>query len=204
LRATQRVRIFAGMTQASLFDGAGPRVLLAGEAGRVDYTPGFIPPALASAWFDRLHGELDWRSERRLMYEREVDTPRLLASVRLDDPRLHPVLADAAQRVLAALGVPFDSIGLNLYRDGHDSVAPHGDRLGDLVAGLPIALLSFGATRRMTIRAKPPRRGVLHVDLEAGSLLVMDYASQAHYDHGIPKQADPVGPRISAVFRARR
>ncbi|HET9832314.1 MAG TPA: alpha-ketoglutarate-dependent dioxygenase AlkB, partial [Vicinamibacterales bacterium] len=70
--------------------------------------------------------------------------------------------------------------------------------------GFPIALLSLGATRRMTIRAKESPKRVTHVDLEAGSLFVMDYASQLHYTHGVPKTADAVGERISLAFRVRR
>ena len=69
--------------------------------------------------------------------------------------------------------------------------------------GLPIALLSLGGTRRMTIRAKEPPRRALHIDLEPGSLLMMSYATQLHYTHGIPKTADPVAPRISLAFRVK-
>jgi alkylated DNA repair dioxygenase AlkB len=188
------------MTQPSLFDADGPRALIADGLGRV----GFLPADEAARAFARLHAELAWRSERRLMYDREIDTPRLMVSARLDAPDLHPVLAWLGRRVRASLGVDFNSVGVNLYRDGHDSVAPHHDRLDDLVAGCPIALVSLGATRRMTIRAKSPPRRVLHADLEAGSLFVMDYATQQHYDHGIPKRDEPVGPRISVVFRVRR
>ena len=56
----------------------------------------------------------------------------------------------------------------------------------------------------MTIRANAPPRRVIHVDLEAGSLLVMDYATQLHYTHAVPKTADPVGERISLAFRVKR
>ena len=56
----------------------------------------------------------------------------------------------------------------------------------------------------MTIRAKAPPRSVIHVDLEPGSLLVMDYATQLHYTHGVPKTTDAVGERISLAFRVRR
>jgi alkylated DNA repair dioxygenase AlkB len=63
--------------------------------------------------------------------------------------------------------------------------------------------LSLGTTRRMTIRAKASPKRVLHVDLAAGSLLVMSYETQLHYTHGIPKTAEPVGPRISLAFRVR-
>jgi alkylated DNA repair dioxygenase AlkB len=190
------------MGQLSLFD-AGPRVLLDDASGRIVYTPDAIPPATATAWFALLHEGIAWRGGRRVMYEREVDVPRLRAHFALDDPALPEPLGEALACVRALVPAPFDSIGLNLYRDGHDSVAPHNDKLEDLVRGEPIVLLSLGATRRMTIRGKKPPRRVLHVDLEAGSLLLMSHATQYHYDHGIPKQREPVGPRISLAFRVR-
>ena len=99
--------------------------------------------------------------------------------------------------------MPFNSVGLNLYRDGRDSVAPHNDHLYDIREGFPIALLSLGATRRMTIRAKAAPRRSLHVDLETGSLLVMDYATQIHYSHGVPKTSAAIGERISLAFRVK-
>lgn len=137
------------------------------------------------------------------MYEREVEVPRLRAHFQADDEDLPPALYEARAAVAAAVDAPFDSIGLNLYRDQHDSVAPHNDKLADLVRGQPIALLSLGATRRMTIRAKRPPRRLLQLDLAAGSLLLMSWETQLHYDHGIPKQRTPVGPRISLAFRVR-
>jgi alkylated DNA repair dioxygenase AlkB len=138
------------------------------------------------------------------MYERELDVPRLLASYRLADPRLPEPLGEAARRVGEAIGAPFNSVGLNLYRDEQDSVAMHNDRLGDLVEGQPIVLLSLGGTRTLQVRAKRPPRRQLQVDLASGSLLVMDYATQLHYDHGIPKEKVKLGPRISLAFRVRR
>jgi len=140
------------------------------------------------------------------MYEREVDVPRLTASFRLDDSEafVPDVIRDAARRAIERLAVPFNSVGLNFYRDGRDSVAPHNDHLDEIRKGFPIALLSLGSTRRMTIRAKEPPKRVVHVDLEPGSLLVMDYATQLHYTHGVPKSPDPVGERISLAFRVRR
>ena len=115
--------------------------------------------------------------------------PRLPGSFRLDPaPDATPTaVLDAARRVVAHLGVPFNSVGLNMYRDGRNSVAPHNDHLYDIREGFPIALLSLGATRRMTIRTKAAPRRSVHVNLETGSLLVMDYATQIHYTHGVPK-----------------
>jgi alkylated DNA repair dioxygenase AlkB len=195
-------RVAAAVTQLNLFGGS--RQNLADDAsGRVVFMPDWLQAPTAAVWFATLLAEVPWHGGRRLMYEREVDVPRLRAHFAGADPSLHPILREAIARVSQAIGAPFNSVGLNLYRDQHDSVAPHNDKLADLVRGQPIVLLSLGATRRMTIRAKRPPRRVLHVDLAAGSLLLMDWTSQLHYDHGIPKQRDAVGPRISIAFRVR-
>jgi alkylated DNA repair dioxygenase AlkB len=139
------------------------------------------------------------------MYDREVDVPRLVGHYQLDAlaESAPDAIGDAASRVVEHTGVSFNSVGLNLYRDGRDSVAPHNDHLNELREGFPIALVSLGATRRMTIRSKAAPKRVFHVDLEAGSLLLMDYATQLHYTHGVPKVPGPVGERISLAFRVR-
>ena len=193
------------MAQLSLFPSAHETVLVDDERGRVVYWPDFISAETAGAWLTELRESVPWKSERRHMYDREVDVPRLQAHFSLvtDDGGTPATLRLAAARVTAATGVAFNSVGLNFYRDGRDSVAPHGDHLDEIVHGFPIALLSLGATRRMTIRATAPPRRVLHVDLSAGSLLVMSYETQRHYTHGIPKTSEPVGGRISLAFRVR-
>jgi alkylated DNA repair dioxygenase AlkB len=139
------------------------------------------------------------------MYDREVDVPRLVGHfpLALENARVPDAIRAAARRVIAATGVAFTSVGLNFYRDGRDSVAPHNDHLDEIAPGNPIALLSLGATRRMTIRMKAAPRRVFHVDLAAGSLLVMSYETQLHYTHGVPKTRERVGPRISLAFRVR-
>jgi alkylated DNA repair dioxygenase AlkB len=189
--------------QRSLFDAGGPQTLLDDASGRIVLTPGLVDEATARAWFHQLHDGIGWKSGRRLMYEREVDVPRLRAHFRADDPDLPDTLRQALDRVRGTFAAPFDSIGLNLYRDRHDSVAPHNDKLADIIRGQPIVLLSLGATRTMTIRAKQPPRHLMRVDLEAGSALLMSWETQRHYDHAIPKQREPVGPRISLAFRVR-
>ena len=194
------------MPQPALFADE-PRVLVDDAEGGIRYRPGFVDPATADAWFATLRYGVAWQQERRPMYDRVVDVPRLLAGFALDDPSLPPVLADAAQRLRDALETPFTHVGMNYYRDGRDSVAMHNDKLYSIVPGWPIALLSLGDARRMDIRAKPDgeaaRRTTLRILLEPGSLLVMSHHSQLHYDHGIPKTREPVGPRISLAFRVR-
>lgn len=193
---------YSAMAQLSLFD-QGPQVLLDDASGRIVLAPGVVKTALAERWFEVLQDTIPWHEGRRVMYEREVDVPRLRAHFAIDDPALPAELREALLAVQAVVPAPFDSIGLNLYRDHHDSVAPHNDKLTDLQRGQPIALLSLGATRRMTIRAKLPPRRVLNVDLEAGSVLSMSWETQLHYDHAIPKQRIFSAPRISLAFRVR-
>jgi alkylated DNA repair dioxygenase AlkB len=193
------------MPQLTLFD-SGERLLTDDERGRIAYTSRFVDAATAERWFAELRSAVNWRGERRMMYDREVDVPRLMGHFRLDQPSDGTPVAilEAARRVIDTLQVPFNSVGLNLYRDGRDSVAPHNDHLNEIRKGFPIALVSLGATRRMTIRAKAEPRRVIHVDLEPGSLLVMEYTTQLHYTHAVPKITDPVGERISLAFRVKR
>jgi alkylated DNA repair dioxygenase AlkB len=192
------------MPQLPLFEPA-ETVLFDDITGAVVHTPRFASAAETAAWFRELREGVSWNAQRRQMYDREVDVPRLTAHFRLDedDAALPGAVTEAARRVSEKAAVRFTSVGLNLYRDGRDSVAPHNDHLYEIAEGFPIVLLSLGATRRMTIRAKEPPRRVLHIDLEDGSLLTMSYATQLHYTHGVPKTAAPVGERISLAFRVR-
>lgn len=189
------------LTQLGFFGGR--RTLVDDETGTIVYTPGFVDSRTAHAWFDELRASATWQSERRRMYDRDVDVPRLVARYRLDEEGLPAAIGDAARRAEAATGTPFNSVGLNLYRDGRDSVAPHNDHLYEIVEGHPIALISLGATRLMTIRSKSRPRRVLDLDLEDGSLLLMSYETQLHYDHGIPKTRAAIGARISLALRVR-
>jgi alkylated DNA repair dioxygenase AlkB len=197
--------------QLSLFEArANGDDLVDDQWGRFTYTPRLLDTETAAAWFAELKQSVRWKAERRFMYEREVDVPRLTAGYGLGADgaaaadAAPPPLWQALALVSARAQAPFDSVGLNLYRDGRDSVAPHNDHLDEIAVGAPIALLSLGAVRRMAIRAKPPRRLSLDVDLEPGSLLVMSYETQLHYTHGIPKTNKPVGERISLAFRVKR
>ena len=192
------------MSQLGLFNSTDAIVVDNGK-GRVTYTPRLVDARTAAAWFAELRSGVQWRAERRMMYDREVEVPRLVGHFRLDPPpeATPAAILEAARLVTGQLDVPFNAVGLNLYRDGRDSVAPHNDHLDEIVQGFPIALLSLGATRRMIIRAKDPPRRALHVDLVAGSVLIMSYETQLHYTHGVPKTSEPDGPRISLAFRVR-
>ncbi|MDQ6767934.1 MAG: alpha-ketoglutarate-dependent dioxygenase AlkB [Candidatus Eremiobacteraeota bacterium] len=186
--------------QFSLIPLLDVETLVDDETGHIVYKRALFDEGTAPRWFEELR-DIQWRTERRPMYDRIVDVPRLVASYSLDDPLLPTPIRDMRPAVEAFCRVTFSSAGLNFYRDGKDSVAPHGDHVERGPDEAPVALVSLGATRRMTIRSKAKPRRVFDRDLEAGSLLVMSYASHLNFDHGIPKTRDAVGPRISVAFR---
>lgn len=194
----------AGAFSLDLF-AAAPMQLVDDAEGGIRYWPGFIEPTLARRWFLDLRANAAWRQVQRPMYDRVVEVPRLLAWYQADALPAHLPLAEMRGRVCEKTAAPYNSVGLNLYRDGNDSVAMHGDKMHLLVAPHPIALVSLGDPRRMLIRGKsdggPACRQTLAIDLEPGSLLCMSHASQLTHEHGIPKTRQPQGPRISAVFR---
>ncbi|GLQ89279.1 alpha-ketoglutarate-dependent dioxygenase AlkB [Dyella flagellata] len=171
--------------------------------GPITYQPAVISSATAADWFAALREQGDWHASTRMMYERLVGVPRLHCHYAITDPQLPKLLHDALAVVKQHVDAPFNSIGLNFYRDEHDSVAPHNDKLHELVSHQPIVLLSLGATRTMLIQRKQPPRLKTELELEAGSLLLMGWNAQLHYDHSIPKLRQPVGPRISVAFRVR-
>ena len=189
--------------QYSLFADEAPLTLVNDAEGGIRYHPACVSEALCAAWFDALLPQVAWRSEERPMYDRIVAVPRLMASLALDDAA-RPACIDAALSAVQAVApAPYTRVGLNLYRDARDSVAMHNDRLHDLVPGEPIAILSLGAARDMLIRAKAGGASQ-RVRLAPGSVLVMSHASQRTHEHGIPKSAEALGPRISLAFRVRR
>lgn len=188
-------------SQYSLFADEMLQLVRDAEGG-IRYHPDCVAEGLAADWLAELLPRVPWRSERRPMYDRIVDVPRLMASLALHDPDRPPCIDAALAAVQAVAPAPYTRVGFNLYRDGRDSVALHNDRTDDLAPGQPIAILSLGAPRDMLIRAKAGGAGQ-RVRLAPGSVLVMSCASQRTHEHGIPKCADADGPRISLAFRVR-
>jgi alkylated DNA repair dioxygenase AlkB len=187
--------------QLGLF-GADPRVVIADdETGTIIYVPAVFSAGESEHIFAELRDEIPWQADRRWMYDREVDVPRLVAYY--EGEPFPSVLQSIRERVEPITGVTIETIGLNFYRDEHDSVAWHNDRIAEYGTTPTIALVSFGSTRRMQLRTKPssPRRRALGIDLEPGSLLLMQGASQVFWEHSIPKERRPQQPRISVALR---
>ena len=190
--------------QIGLFDagpegGSAPSVIADDAQGTIVYYPDVFSGAQSTGIFASLHAELPWRHESRRMYDAIVDVPRLTAHY--GDLRALPAaLQSVRERVEALLGVAFRSVGVNLYRDGNDSVAWHNDDISIYGLQPVIALASFGAAREMHLRRKADRRTRRWI-LEPGSVLVMSGASQEFWEHHIPKVARPLDARISVALR---
>ena len=196
------------MSQLGLFDrraphpsgvGFSPRARLELEAGAwIEHHPRWL--ADDSALFDALRIGVEWHTERRAMYDTVIDVPRLTATIPDDGP-CPPALARAHRALEQRYRRRFESLRLAWYRDGRDSVAMHGDRIGRRIADTVVAILSLGAPRRFLLKPAaggPSRR----FDLGGGDLLVMGGACQRTWRHGIPKVRS-AEPRISIQFRER-
>jgi alkylated DNA repair dioxygenase AlkB len=171
----------------------------------IDVLPGWVSGA--DALFADLAREIPWRAERREMYDRVVDVPRLVCTYGIGVDLPHPALTEArdllSRHYADELGEPFVTAGCCYYRDGHDSVAWHGDRLGRArTQDTMVAIVSLGSPRKLLLRPKGGSVEQTHW-LGHGDLLVMGGSCQRTWEHAVPKTTRPVGPRISVQFRPR-
>ena len=192
--------------QASLFDTGDPAFdrslsglerLALDHGAWVDYLPHWL--AGHEAVYQDLVSSAEWKHERRLMYDRTVDVPRLTAVAPTQGPGAR-LLQDLSAALSGNYGVAFKGISLAWYRDGKDSVAPHGDRIGRHGDDTVVAIVSVGAPRRFVLRPEAGGRSLVFSP-GWGDLLVMGGSCQRTWLHGVPKltRADP---RISIQFRA--
>jgi len=202
--------------QEALFDHDERRDL--GDGAWIDVRAGWLAGTGGQERSDRGFGTDDllealmtavpWRAERRQMYDRVLDVPRLVSFHDLTlDPPPHPAIARLRVRLndiyARELGEPFTSAGLCLYRDGSDSVAWHGDTVGrSSTEDTMVAILSLGATRVFALRPRAGGRS-LRLPQSHGDLLVMGGSCQRTWEHAVHKTAKPTGPRISIQFRPR-
>ncbi|MCL9776891.1 alpha-ketoglutarate-dependent dioxygenase AlkB family protein [Vibrio methylphosphonaticus] len=178
--------------------------------GRVLWVPNFIESLESVSVFDALYHDLTWREDKIMMFGKWVTIPRLQAwygeaSYQYSNLKLDPlpwtVDLDALRiRCEAVAGSTFNSVLANLYRTGQDSNGWHSDNEPELGEQPVIASLSFGATRRFSLKHRSTKQKVI-IDLPAGSLLVMAGELQRHWLHCVPKTARYVEPRINLTFR---
>jgi alkylated DNA repair dioxygenase AlkB len=185
--------------------GGAPYRLNLSDGAWVDLAPSWLPGA--DALFHRLYTAVPWKAEQRITYERDVAVPRLLCfydeDEELPDPVLQAARAYLDHHYAPELGEHFRTAGLCLYRDGSDSVACHGDRIGrSSTEDTMVAIISLGSPRPLLLR---PRQGgqSRRFLVGHGDLLVMGGSCQRTWEHAVPKTTRPVGARISVQFRPR-
>ncbi|RMF97345.1 MAG: alpha-ketoglutarate-dependent dioxygenase AlkB [Gammaproteobacteria bacterium] len=196
-----------------LCDGSGWRRIPL-PAADLSLRPAFCSRAEADRLLQHLLDEIPWRQERLRLFGREIAQPRLTAwygdpgaryaysGLQLDPRPWTATLRTVRERVAEACSARFNSVLLNLYRDQRDSVGLHSDDEAELGTEPVIAALSLGSTRTLVFRPRRRRLGEpLRLSLESGSLLLMRGATQANWRHGIPRQRQACGPRISLTFR---
>ncbi len=188
-----------------------------GEGAWFEHRPGFVTDD--AALLSRLAETLPLRAETLRILGRDVATPRLTAwhgdpgctyrySGRDFEPHpFTPALLDLRGRLHAALGVDFNTVLANLYRDGRDSMGWHADDEPELGPAAPddvlIASISLGATRRFLVRHRRRATERHTLLLAGGDLLVMGGTMQRKWQHAVPKTAVPTGPRLNLTFRIR-
>jgi len=188
--------------------GAPPNLLPCD--GAVFLHPDALPRADADRLLETLQSGIAWRQEVATLMGRRVPIPRLTAwhgqagyvysGIRMTPAPWTPPLLELRALAETLAGQPFDSVLLNLYRDGRDSVSWHADNEPGLGRNPVIASLSLGAVRRFQLKHRRlPAR--LALDLPHGSCLVMAGATQHHWLHQLPKTRAPVGARINLTFR---
>ena len=178
---------FCGVQRRELRDGAW-----------VDHGPGWCRGG--DDLFARLLAATPWAGREVRMYDRVVPEPRLTHRWHLDDGPAPPVELQEMARVLSdRYGVEFTQVGANLYRDGSDSVAWHGDRVARDLPEAIVALVSLGAVRPFRLRPTGGGASVGYLP-GPGDLLVMGGSCQRTWQHSVPK-ARAVGPRMSIQFR---
>jgi alkylated DNA repair dioxygenase AlkB len=151
--------------------------------------------------FDQIISTRDWGQRSRHMYDRKVLEPRLTSLwFKESGESLEPAVLEYAREVLSErYGVEFDSVGFNLYRDGRDSVAWHGDRIRKEIEKPIVVLVSLGHPRRFLLRPKGGGKSRAFM-LGRGDLFVTGGVTQRTWEHSVPKVAN-AGPRISLAFR---
>lgn len=182
--------------------------------GKLAYYLAFFSPVEADRLLRQLVQDTPWRQDKIRLFGKEYDQPRLTAwygdpgksyaysGLRLEPLPWAPPLLEIKSRVEAAAQAAFNSVLLNYYRHGQDSMGWHSDDEPELGANPLIASVSFGGSRGFSLRHKF-RKEVDRVSLELGhgSLLLMGGPTQHFWKHQVAKTAKAVEPRLNLTFR---
>lgn len=191
------------MEQLCFFPEAGQTKGLPKEM--LEYTPGLFSKEESDALLATFIKESPWKQRVQKMWDKEVLTPRLTAwyGERLEEAPVPwtPELLMIKAKVEPLAGVEFNSVLLNYYRDGNDSVAWHSDKENVLGKRPVISSVSFGQVRSFDIRKKADHSEQYSVRLEHGSFLLMKAGLQEAFEHRIAKSVKPMKARVNLTFR---
>jgi alkylated DNA repair dioxygenase AlkB len=174
--------------------------------------PKFLEPTQTAPLFQQIMDETPWEMPEMVMFGKKYSQAGLstwftntnvsyvYSGITRTPHAMTPVLQAVMDHCTVASGAEYNSVLVNLYRDGNDSVSWHSDNEEINGSEPTIASVSLGATRRFDLRHKESGETV-RVDLEDGSLLVMSGLSQHCWVHQIAKTKSKVGPRINLTFR---
>lgn len=195
------------------YDGAMALVRIALEDADLALDPAWLPAAEADALLRTLGDGLPWEAHRVRLFGRDVPSPRLSCWVgdadaiyRYSGVRHVPrpwtdALCAVRSRLQRDLGLRFNSVLANLYRDGRDAMGWHSDDEPELGPRPAIASISLGGVRRFVLKHREVSTRKLELPLAHGSLLLMRGDTQRHYRHALPRTVRPVAPRINLTFR---
>ncbi len=182
--------------------------------GEVIVYPRFFDFSESDRLFEQLNSSLKWRQDLIRVFGREIRIPRLNAwygdegktytysGNSMCPQKWTPTLTLIKERIEKEIGLNFNSVLANLYRDGKDSVSWHSDDEPELGINPVIASVSFGETRRFQLRHKSNKElERVEIPLTHGSLLIMKGTTQHYWKHQIPKTAKKIGARINLTFR---
>jgi alkylated DNA repair dioxygenase AlkB len=174
--------------------------------------PKFLLPGQTEPLFQQIMNETVWEKPEMVMFGKkysqaglstwytDTEIPYVYSGITRQPHQMTVALANILRLCEVATSASFNSVLVNLYRDGNDSVSWHADNEEINGSEPVIASVSLGATRRFDLRHKESGETV-RVDLEDGSLLVMSGLSQHCWVHQIAKTKAKVGPRINLTFR---
>jgi alkylated DNA repair dioxygenase AlkB len=162
----------------------------------VDLVPGWVPDH--ADLFAELLREAPWRQRTRVMWDHEVLEPRMTAAYGFPLP---PALEELRVALCGRYGVELDSCLVNLYRDGNDAVAWHGDTVRKTLRNPLVVTVSLGSSRRFLVRKRGGGPVLKEYAPGQGDLMVMGGAMQHDYEHTVPRDARASGARMSVTMR---
>ena len=172
----------------------------------LEYHPGLISAMESDRLLQHFVENTPWQQTRQKLWDKQYLTPRLTCWYG-DTDRIAGTLTlttelQAIREIVEPLaGIKFNSVLLNYYRDGNDSVAWHSDKESIMGSQPVIASVSFGQVRSFDIRRKNEHAEQYSVKLEHGSFLLMKRGLQEKWEHRIPKSTKVMKPRINLTFR---